>query len=323
MAVKIAIPQFEYRKAAAYFDSVRDFEFIVSPSGDEAVLSRVIRESGARHAVIGTVRYTGELYRTLPRGGVLARFGVGHDGVDKALAARHGLYCTNTPGVLEQSVAEFTIGLMLDFSRHLSRCSGEMAGHIWHNRVGVELAGKRLLIVGCGAIGLRTARIAAHGFGMRVDGLVRREAAPPPDSGVERLFTDFNAAAAEADFVSLHIPELPENRDFIDREKLAAMKVAAVLVNTARGGVVDENALYDAVAADRLAGAALDVFRTEPYVPADPERDLRRLDRVLMTPHLGSSTVEACRRVAELVVADLRRAEQGAYDRMHLVRAEH
>lgn len=318
MSVKVAISQFEYRKAADFFNSIPDFEFIVAPSAEDE-LAEAIRSSGARHAVIGTVRYAKALYEALPPGGVIARFGVGHDGVDKAAAARHGLFCTNTPGVLEQSVAEFTIGMMISFARHLSVCSHEVRTGGWHNRVGGELAGKTLLIVGCGEIGARTARIAALGLHMRVLGLARRAQSPTAESGIARIFTEFEPAAHEADFISLHIPDSPENRDFINAGRLKQMKPSAVLINTARGGVVDENALYDAVAAGTIAGAALDVFKHEPYVPLDPARDLRKLDRMLLTPHLGSSTAEACLRVAQAVVDNLRAAEAGQLDRMNLV----
>ena len=97
------------------------------------------------------------------------------------------------------------------------------------------------------------------------------------------------------------------------------MKPSAILINTARGSVVDENALYDAIAAGTIAGAALDVFAHEPYCPVDPARDLRRLDRVILTPHLGSSTAEACLRVARRVVANLRAAERGDRDQLDLI----
>ncbi len=316
--IKVAITEFEYNKAATYFDSVPDFEWVVVPSGEEA-LAAAVRASGARHAVVGTVKYTGELYRALPRGGVIARFGVGHDGIDKALAARHGLFCINTPGELDRSVAEFGIGAMIAAARHIGECSTELHGGCWHNRLGTELFGKRLLIVGCGEIGTRLARIACHGFEMKVTGLVRTlpgEPLPP----FEALHTDFAEAVKDADFISIHIPDTPENRNFISREKLALCKKTAILINTARGAVLDEDALYDALAGGVIAGAALDVFATEPYEPRDAAKDLRKLPQLLLTPHLGSSTAAACVRVARRVVENLRAAEAGDFQAMDLLR---
>ncbi len=317
MSVKVAITELEYGKAAEYLRSLPDFEFIVSPPGEEE-LAAVIREHGARHAVVGVRKYVGALYRALPPGGVIARFGVGYDGIDRQAAAECGLFCTNTPGVLERSVAEFSVGSMITAARHLSLCAAEVRAGAWHNRVGVELAGKRLLIVGCGRIGRQTARIAALGFDMRVTGFNRTGENPDP-SLFETVTADFGEAVADADFISLHIPSSSGNFHFINAARLRLMKPSAILINTARGSVVDENALYDAVAAGTIAGAALDVFAHEPYCPVDPARDLRRLDRVILTPHLGSSTAEACLRVARRVVANLRAAERGDRDQLDLI----
>ncbi len=317
MSVKVAITELEYGKAAEYLRSQPDLEFIVS-SPDEESLAAAIRRCGARHAVVGVRKYVGELYRALPRGGVIARFGVGYDGIDRGLVAKYGLLCTNTPGVLESSVAEFAVGAMISAARRLSLCAADVRGGVWRNHVGVELEGKRLLIVGCGRIGRQTARIAARGFGMRVAGVSRTGENPDP-SLFEAVYADFSEAAPDADFISLHIPDNSGNVHFINADTLRLMKRSAILVNTSRGSVVDENALYDAVAAGAIAGAALDVFKHEPYQPDDPSRDLRRLDRVILTPHLASSTKDACVRVARRVVANIRAVERGDRDRLDLI----
>ncbi len=315
---KVAITELEYRKAAAYFDAQTDFEWLVVPP-DETRLAAAIREQQARHAVIGVRKYTGALYEALPRGGVLARFGVGHDGVDKQLAAAHGLYCVNTPGALDRSVAEFAIGMMIAVARHLAHCAGDLENHVWHNRVGSELCGRKLLIIGCGEIGTSLARIAHYGLDMEVSGLVRHLPGTGAEPPFAALYTDFAEAVRDADYISLHIPESPENYHYMDAARLACCKPGAVLINTARGAVLDEAALFDAVQAGRLAGAALDVFAAEPYAPVAADKDLRTLPQILMTPHLGSSTVEACTRVAAKVVENLRAAECGDYARMNLV----
>jgi phosphoglycerate dehydrogenase-like enzyme len=157
---------------------------------------------------------------------------------------------------------------------------------------------------------------------MRVVGYMRRQ---PPVSAwphFAAITDDFQRAVADADFVSLHIPGTPENVRFIDRERLAMIPERAWLVNTARGAVVDEGALYDALAGGRLAGAALDVFEREPYQPRDDSHDLRTLSNVLLVPHIGSNTAEANRRMAERALRNIRLAEAGDTGSMDLLNPE-
>jgi phosphoglycerate dehydrogenase-like enzyme len=133
------------------------------------------------------------------------------------------------------------------------------------------------------------------------------------------MTADFSAAVKGADFVSLHMPASAENRRFLNRERLARIRPEAWLINTARGAVVDEAALYDALAARQIAGAALDVFEREPYEPVDPSRDLRTLPNVILTPHCGSNTTEANRAMAARAVANVEMGERGDFGRMDLL----
>ena len=130
---------------------------------------------------------------------------------------------------------------------------------------------------------------------------------------------DFGIAASDADFVSLHLPANPDTHHFLNRDTLAVLSPHAWIINTARGSVVDENALYDALAGGRLAGAALDVFDREPYEPADPARDLRALPNVILTPHIGSNTVEANARMAARALKNVRFAMAREYVAMDLL----
>lgn len=301
--IRIAVTELEYRKAQAVFEAAgaEGLDCLPAPAS-EADLAAFVRKEGVSHVIIGVEPYRGPLYAALPRGGVIARFGVGMDGVDKAQAARHGLVCANTPGALDDSVAEFAMGLILAAARHVASAAAEVRAGEWTPGMGVELRHRTLAIIGCGAIGRRVARCAAFGFGMRVIGCDPAPVDSPSlcsEWGFESVVADFSAAVVAADFVSLHLPSVPATRHFINAGRLAMLSRRAILVNTARGAVVDETALYDAVASRRLAGAALDVFEREPYVPASPGKDLRRLATVLMTPHIGSSTVEACSRMAQ------------------------
>ena len=318
----VVVTQPELQRAPEIFTSTTELTFVAAPH-TEAELSEAIRRHGARHVVLGPMVYTGRLYEALPRGGVLARYGVGHDGIDKALATKAGLFCTNTPGVLHQSVAELTMLLILAAARHLPAVHGAMREGRWAPLPGVELQGKTVAIVGCGTIGQAVARIASAGFGMRAIGVRRSAGAGAvPAAHFHAMTDDFAGAVREADYVSLHIPALPENAQFINRDRLSLLPERAWLINTARGAVVDEAALYDAVADKRIAGAALDVYAREPYEPVDPGRDLRKLSAVILLPHVGSNTADANRGMAERALANIRLAEAGDFGAMDLLNPE-
>ncbi len=321
--IRIAVTAKEFDKAAEVFRQATTvgLECLRAPS-EEAELAGMIRAQGARHAIVGVEKYVDLLYEALPAGGVLARFGVGHDGIDKDKATARGVICTNTPGVLDDSVAEMTIALILAAVRHVARVAVEVRNGRFAPMVGIELAGKTLAVIGCGPIGRKVARIAARGFGMRVVGCdvadldVEQMKA---EHGFAEIGKDFGAAVVAADFVSLHIPSTPATRHFINRDRLAMIPAEAWLVNTARGAVLDESALFDALSQGRLAGAALDVFEAEPYKPVAPDKDLRKLDNLLMTPHVGSSTREACNRMAERALTNIELAEAGRFGEMDVL----
>jgi phosphoglycerate dehydrogenase-like enzyme len=149
---------------------------------------------------------------------------------------------------------------------------------------------------------------ARDGFGMQVVCAGRND--------------DFTITASDADFVSLHLPANAETRHFLNRRRLEALPPHAWVINTARGSVVDEIALYDALAEGRMAGAALDVFEREPYEPADPARDLRNLPNVILTPHIGSNTVDANARMASRALRNVRLAAAGDYRQMDVLNPE-
>ena len=230
--------------------------------------------------------------RRLPRGSVIARFGVGHEWIDKAKATSAGLLCTNTPSVLDQSVAELTFLLVAASARRLTAIAGAMRDGQWTPQLGTELRGKTLTIVGAGRIGQAVARIAKRGFEMRVVGCRRKgSTAPMPAGGDFDVVTDDVAEALrQADFVSLLIPGVPENAHFINRERLAMMQPHAWLINTARGAVVDESrALRRAGRRSGSAAPRSTSSTASPISRPTRSRDLRTLPNVILTPHVGST----------------------------------
>jgi len=317
----VLVTESEYRKAEGCFLSAPGLECLPAPDA-EADLASAIREAHARYVVVGPRTYSGALYEALQAGGVIARFGVGHDGIDKAKATAAGLLCTNTPGVLNQSVAEHTMLLVGAAARTLIVTSTSMARQVWDPAIGEELRGKTLAIIGCGGIGRSVARIASLGYGMQVVGCSRPDVPPAALEHFHVVVNDFAAAVRHADFVSLHMSASRENVHVINRERLAYLDERSWLINTARGSLVDEAALFAALVERRFAGAALDVFAREPYAPAEGSGDLRSLANVILTPHVGSNTVEANRRMAERALQNITLAEARAFARMDLLNPE-
>lgn len=239
----------------------RDFETSDSPEGVDGIVAML------------TTRVDGAyLDRAGPQLRVVANYAVGVNNVDLAAAAERDVVIANTPDVLTTATAELAVGLMLALLRRIAegdrfvRRREEWLFSL-EFMLGSSLEGKRLLVVGPGRIGSETARLAG---------------ALGANPAFARRNDDLHALLAEADVVSLHVPLSPETRHLIDAEALAAMRRTAILVNTARGPIVDERALVDALVAGELAGAALDVFEQEPVDPANP---LLAMDNVIVTPH--------------------------------------
>lgn len=337
----VLVTEPEYLKGEDVFTAVEDLE-LVRIGVDEDELAEAILARGVRAVIIGHNRYVGPLYEALGRtgktsGAILARFGVGHDGLEKVQARAHGIVVTNTPGTLDASVAEHVFWLLGSLVKRVpQRDAGFRAGQFAVSQhearasgcTGVELCGKTLGLLGFGGIARHVARIAHFGLGMQVlacgrrsaEQLERDEGRPWSELltrwGLAAYTTDADQVCRESDAISIHLPAQPDTQQFVDARRLALLKRTAWLINTSRGSVVDEAALYDALQAGRIAGAGLDVFQAEPYVPVAPDKDLRQLDNVLLTPHVGSNTREANRRMAEASLANARAFLAGRLDQL-------
>jgi len=231
----------------------------------------------------------------------VANVAVGYDNIDVAAARERGVVVTNTPGVLTDATADLTLALILIVTRRLGegeRLIRTQEPWAWHMffMLGAGLQDKTLGIVGLGSIGQAVAR-RARAFGMRIAYTQRRQAAPDVEAELDASFSSLDDLLGSADVVTLHCPLSDETRHLIDADRLRLMRPTAYLVNTARGSVVDEAALADALREERIAGAALDVFEREPEV----EPGLLKLDNAVLVPHLGSATFET--RTAMAVLA--------------------
>ncbi len=241
-----------------------------------------------------------------PRLRVVANVAVGYDNIDVAAATRLGILVTNTPGVLTESTADFTFALLLATARRVVEADAFVRADRWRRweidlLCGVDVHGKTLGIVGMGRIGQAVAR-RALGFGMRV-----RYASRSPSNAIPGAeHASLDDVLATSDFVTLHVPLTPATRHLIDAAALAKMRKGALLVNTARGPIVDERALVEALRSGHLGGAGLDVFEREPELAAG----LRDLPQVVLAPHLASATLETrtlmCTMAADNALAALR-----------------
>jgi D-3-phosphoglycerate dehydrogenase len=230
---------------------------------------------------------------------VIARYGVGVDNVDLAAAKAKKIVVTNTPGANSVSVAELALGLMLALARQIPEAVEAVHLGKWPRFAGLSLEGKTIGILGLGAIGRQLVR-RLQGFDCRIvvhDPFV--DAASASALGVE--LTGMDDVLAQSDFLSLHMPLLPETRGVVNDEFLERMKPGAFLINTARGEVIDEGALLRALQSGHLKGAGLDTFAKEP---PDPENPLLKLPQVVATPHLGAMTDGATSNMGWMAMQD-------------------
>ena len=239
-------------------------------------------------AVLAAGRLPGDVIRAGKKLKIIANYGAGYDSVDIAAAADCGVPVTNIPETVTDATAELAIGLMLAVSRRIGemnlRLRREDSASLFGmgRYMGNTLRGRTLGVIGCGRIGSRVAEMA-KALGMRVIAYSRRGV--PADVAE---YAELNDLLAAADVISLNCPSTPETRHLINEEAFARMKDGAVLINTARGAVVDHHALVNALRTGKLSGAGLDVFPEEPRIPAE----LLEMDNVVCTPHVGSNTAQ-------------------------------
>lgn len=250
-------------------------------------------------------KVTAEMIAKAPNLKVVARAGIGVDTIDVAAATKRGIAVMNAPGANTVSAAEHAIGLLLSLLRHIPEAAETMKQGGWDRKrfEGSELRGKTLGVVGLGRIGGYVAQVA-HAFGMTI---IAYDPFVAPQRAVElqaRLLP-IEQLLQEADIITLHVALTDETRHLLNAQRIKLMKPTAFLVNTARGELVDEQALVAAVKEKRIGGAAIDVFAEEPLPKDSP---LRGLERVLLTPHLAASTSEAQKRVAIEICTAVREA---------------
>jgi D-3-phosphoglycerate dehydrogenase len=264
-------------------------DVVVNPYGMTLKKEEILELwDGADGIIAGIEPYTAEVLEKAPASlKVITRYGAGYNSVDIEAAGKRGIKVSNTPGVNAPAVADMTLGLMLAIARRIPQYDAKTRKGGWSRYVGVGLTGKTLGILGLGAIGKEVA-VRARGFSMNLmayDPYFDKDFADRLDikkASIDEIYRD-------ADFITLHVPVLKETEKMINAETLGKMKSSAFLINAARGELVDETALYEALKNNRIAGAALDVFETEPLL----ESPLYELENIVVTPHLAGHTGQA------------------------------
>lgn len=275
LATSAVFPALQARAELDYHDTLPVSEDILTERIHAAEVVLNIRASS---------RFTARVFAACPRLRLLSVWGTGTDHVDLASAARHGVTVTNTPGVSARSIAEHALALLFAVARRIPQMDAATRLGAWPRGRSIELHGKTCGVVGYGAVGRHFARLAAA-IGMRV---IVWTMHPARYAGVD--FVPLDEIYDTSDVVSLHLRLSPETESFVTAAQFALMKPTAILINTARGAIVNEEALLEALASGRISAAGLDVFATEPLPPHHP---LTLLDNVVLTPHCAGITPEA------------------------------
>jgi len=252
-----------------------------------------------------------EFITSLQKAKIIANYAVGYNNIDVQAASERRIYVTNTPGVLTEATADIAFALILAVARRLVESDrfvreGKFIG--WKPKLflGYDLYGKTLGIVGMGRIGQAVARRAV-GFGMKIVYYNRKRLPEEIEKEYNAQYVDLDTLIQISDYISIHTPLTNETYHLINAERIAKMKENAILINTARGPVVDEKALYEALRERRIAGAGFDVYENEPQLTPG----LENLDNVVLLPHIGSATYETRDKMSEMVAINVIQALEG------------
>ncbi len=266
------------------------------PGSEEELIKR-IRDFEVVVNIRSSTKFGASVFAACPRMKLLSIWGTGTDNVDLAAAAKHGITVVNTPGVAAVSIAEHTLMLVLAVARRVVAIHNQVAAGQWPRGQSIQLRGKTVGVIGLGAIGRQFAKLA-EGIGMRVIAWTMH---PNPALGFQLV--ELDELIRTSDVISIHLRLSPESTGFLGTKEFEKMKPAAILVNTARGPIVDEAALAEALRNKRIAGAGLDVFDVEPLPQGHP---LTTLDNVVLTSHCAGVTPEVLEAGLAMAIENVR-----------------
>jgi len=287
----------------------------VHPSEEPAQYDELIRQVSDKDGIICLPgdKIDKALMEITPHLKVISTFSVGYEHIDVKEATKKGIYIGYTPGILTDATADLAFALLLSMARNIPQCDQFVRKGNWKamgsplHLFGTSVWGTTLGIVGCGRIGKAMAQ-RAKGFSMKVLYADSMRLVPSEEETLGIEYKSLDDLLRESDFVSIHTPLTLDTRHLINEEKLKLMKPTAILINTARGAVIDEQALANVLKEHRIAGAGLDVYEREPI---DPKNPLLSLDNVVLVPHMGSATTQTRSAMSELAARNLLAVLQG------------
>ncbi len=294
MAFKVLIPQ-DVHEAGKKYLKERGYEIKMGSGISVDILKEEVKNCDA--ILARTARYPAEVLKAGKRLKVIARYGVGVDNIDVKAATELGIYVVNTPIANANTVAEHTIGLVMVLAKHLVRCDKEFRDgnyEIRNQLSGIDLEGKILGVIGLGRIGTLVAKKAAGGFDMKVigyDPYVNRENLAPE---IE-LINDWDYVFKNSDFISIHLPSNSKTKAIVGKKEFQMMKKTSYFINVARGEIINELDLIEALQKKEIAGAGLDVFEQEP---PDKDNPLFKMENVILTPHNAALSKEAIKKMS-------------------------
>ncbi len=289
-------------KGSAALEVLKEFsdDLVFNPTGRPLTEDELIPLlQDCEGYVAGLDFITRKVIESCPKLKVISRYGVGYDRVDVEAAKEHGVLVTNTPGVNSEAVGELAFALILAVARKIPHLNEDTRKGGWMRSTGFECLGKKICILGLGSIGKVVAR-CAQGFGMSVsayDPYINEAYCKEHDIAI----VSFEEGIRDADVISLHLPLMDSTKHIINKEAIDQMKEGAVIINTSRGGIIDEDAAYEALKSGKLGGLGLDAFEQEP--PKDSP--LFEFDNVVVTPHTGAHTKEATDNMAKASIKNL------------------
>ncbi len=303
------------------------FETSIWPKEDPPSKTDIIREARRASGIVTLLSdpIDGEVIEALPKLRVISQYAVGYDNIDISTATQKGIIVTNTPGVLTETTADLTWALILSVSRRIKEADKYVRDGKWRVAWGPKLLlgrdvfGATLGIVGLGRIGKAVAR-RATGFSMRIlyHSRTRIDEALAIERSTGATWMDMEELLRESDIITVHVPLTAETHNMLGPDEFAMMKPGAILINTSRGPVVDEEALYHSLKSGHLGGAGLDVFRQEPVSMKNP---LLEMPNVVVAPHIGSASIDTRNKMAQICSENLITALHGDTP-MHIVNPE-
>ncbi|WP_434629407.1 phosphoglycerate dehydrogenase [Thermoanaerobacterium thermosaccharolyticum] len=283
------------------FEMLKDYEILKNETGhplNENELKELIKDVDG--VIVGIDKLTKDVLNKAEKLKVITKYGVGLDNIDVDYAKKLGIKITYTPGANKDSVADLVFALMLGLSRDLLKLDSTVRNNKWNKIIGTEVYGKTIGIIGTGNIGKCVAK-RAKGFDMNILAYdINKDYKYAEEIGMK--YVDLETLLKESDYITLHIPLTSDMHHLIDEKELDMMKPTAYIINTSRGEIINEEALYKALKEKRIAGAALDVYEVEPPV----NNKFLQLENVILSPHCGASTKDAIFRMSMMAVEGLK-----------------